>query len=536
MRNLRTEAVIGGADKLFRFFALPSARDALSYNVSAMPDPEEHLGSYRLIARLGAGGMGEVWKAEDTRLGRTVAIKILPAALAADHDALNRMRREARVAAQIYHPNIATIHSIEETGDTLFIVMEFVEGEPLTNLIRRGPVAEGDVCRIGRSIADALAEAHEKDIVHRDIKPDNVIVNGAKVKVLDFGIAKRVGPEAIGSNDPTAFRTQTGLIIGTVSYMSPEQALGRPLDARTDLFSLGVVLYEAATGRLPFRGETITETITRIARDEPEPLRGVSPGLAAIIRRCLAKKPEERFASARQLAAALEEQLGVAPTAPYTRVTRAAPPAKTRWPMIAATSAILIAGLLAAIVLLRPRPQAVAAAPKLTASSAAAITTTIEVAAVAEEKLPPITTTTAVVIEPVEKPATVEKTADDFYNEGLARLVERQPFRAREAFEAAVERDPEHAKAHFRLGEMALFGRDFAQARVELDKALANGERLEARERKLTELGLAVLDRDRERAQTLIREIAEISPRDPDLLRFRKLLDGPGRGRRVQPH
>ena len=546
-RSLRTRTVIGDADKLFRFFALPSGRDALSYNVSAMPEPEEHLGTYRLIGRLGAGGMGEVWKAEDTRLGRTVAIKILPAALVADADAMNRMRREARTAAQIYHPNIATIHSIEEVGDRLFIVMELVEGEPLTNLIRRGPMAEGDICRIGRSIADALAEAHEKEIVHRDIKPDNVIVNGPKVKVLDFGIAKRVGPEAISSTDPTAFRTQTGFIIGTVNYMSPEQALGRPVDARTDLFSLGVVLYEAATGRLPFRGETITETITQIARDEPEPLRGVSPGLEAIIRKCLAKKPEQRFASARELATALEEQSGVAPTAPYTRAMPAAPPAapvQSRWPMIAATSAIIIAGVLSAIVLLRPRTPAVAAPPKVTASSAAAITTTIEVAAPQEppgeptaEKLPPITTTTAVVIEPVNKPVTAEKTADDFYNEGLARLVERQPFRAREAFESAVERDPEHAKAHFRLGEMALFGRDFPEARIELQKALANGERLEVRERKLTELGLAVLDRDRDRAQAIIQEIAEISPRDPDLMRFRKLLEGaPMRGRGPRPH
>ena len=512
-----------------------------------MPDPDEHLGTYRLIGRLGAGGMGEVWKAEDTRLGRTVAIKILPAALAADQDAMNRMRREARTAAQIYHPNIATIHSFEEIGDRLFIVMEFVDGQPLTNLIRRGPMAEGDVCRIGRSIAEALAEAHEKEIVHRDIKPDNVIVNGPKVKVLDFGIAKRVGPEAISATDPTAFRTQTGFIIGTVNYMSPEQALGKPVDARTDLFSLGVVLYEAVTGELPFRGESITETITLIARDEPPPLRGVSPGLEAIIRRCLAKKPEDRFASAREVAAALEEQLGAAPTAPYTRAValrghevtgsrgddakpRDPVPPQRRWPAIATFSALAIAGTLSVIVLVRPRPQPVLpASPRVTASSAAAITTTIEVAATEPEvaKLPPITTTTAVVIEPVNKPATAEKTADDFYNEGLARLVERQPFRAREAFESAVERDPDHAKAHFRLGEMALFGRDFPRARVELQTALANGERLDTRERKLVELGLAVLDRDRLRAHKLISEIAGIDPRDPDLMRFRDLVDGP---------
>src|SRR5712691_4562135 len=230
---------------------------------------DENLGAYRLIERIGAGGMGEVWKAEDPRLGRTVAIKILPASISADAEALARMRREARTAAQLYHPNIATIHSIEEDGERLFIVMEYVAGEPLTKLIQRRAMSEADVCRVGRGVAEALAEAHEKGIVHRDIKPDNIIVNGQRVKVLDFGIAKRVGVESSTSESPTAFMTQQGIIVGTVHYMSPEQALGKPLDARTDIFSLGVVLYQAATGRLPFHGETITETITQIVRDEP---------------------------------------------------------------------------------------------------------------------------------------------------------------------------------------------------------------------------------------------------------------------------
>src|SRR6185369_14424291 len=169
-----------------------------------MLQPDALLGSYRLISKLGAGGMGEVWKAEDTRLGRTVAIKILPQAIATDGQAIARMKREARTAAQLYHPNIATIHAFEEIGDRLFIVMEYVEGEPLSQLIRRGPIPEADVCRIGRSVADALAEAHEKGIVHRDIKPDNIMVKGARVKVLDFGIAKQVeqqGQHGVHAND-----------------------------------------------------------------------------------------------------------------------------------------------------------------------------------------------------------------------------------------------------------------------------------------------------------------------------------------------
>src|SRR6476619_1493865 len=204
------------------------------------------LGYYRMIEKIGAGGMGEVWKAEDTRLDRVVAIKILPPAIAADQEAIARMRREARTAAQINHPNIATIYSFEEIGERLFIVMEFVDGEPLAKVIARGRVPDADVRRIAREVAEALGEAHAKGIVHRDIKPDNIIVSGRRVKVLDFGIAKQVTPAA-GSNDPTAYMTQQGMIIGTVQYMSPEQALGKTLDARSDIFSLGVVMYQMAT-------------------------------------------------------------------------------------------------------------------------------------------------------------------------------------------------------------------------------------------------------------------------------------------------
>jgi TolA-binding protein len=284
------------------------------------PGPDVFFGPYRLIASLGAGGMGEVWKAEDTRLGRTVAIKILPRALAEDPESRARLQREARTAAHLYHPNIATIHSIEQDGDRLFIVMQFVDGEPLSRIIERGGLSEVEICRIGKGVADALAEAHAHGVVHRDIKPDNIVVSAGGVKVLDFGIAKQIGPEAMNADGPTAFMTRQGMIIGTVQYMSPEQALGRELDFRTDIFSLGVVLYRAVAGKLPFQGDSITETITQIIRDEPVPAALANPqisaGLASIVDRCLRKKKEDRFASAAELAGALDRQFGAATTAP----------------------------------------------------------------------------------------------------------------------------------------------------------------------------------------------------------------------------
>ena len=513
-----------------------------------MLQPGDQLGIYRLLGRIGAGGMWEVWKAEDTRLTRTVAIKILPAAVASDPEAMARMRREARTAAQLYHPNIATIHAFEEAGDRSFIVMEYVEGEPLTDLIRRGPLAEPEVCRIGKSVADALAEAHAKGIVHRDVKPDNIIVNGPRVKVLDFGIAKQIETQSMHPDDPTAFQTKAGYILGTVHYMSPEQALGKPLDARTDLFSLGVVLYQAATGRLPFHGESPTETITQIVRDEPSAPRGVSAELASIIRRCMAKNRDARFASATHVAQALDERLGVASTvytatrlitvkesAPFARATR-------RWPWIAAMGALLVVIGIGALLANRPdaaatpapAPETVAAATTTTGTTIAMTTTmaptagppsttSVDVVSTATHAPPP-TESVAPAIAPVPAPVPA-RTADDLYDEGMTRLVERQGRAAHDSFVEAIEMDPHHARAHFRLGEMALFIRQADEAREHLNAALRDSDRLDARERTLAELGLALLDRDRPRAHELLRAIEETSPGDPDLRRFREMLN-----------
>ena len=265
------------------------------------------LGNYRLIEKLGAGGMGEVWRAEDRKLLRHVAIKILPAQLASDAEWKERFLREARTVAQLNHPNIATIYSIDEQDATLFIAMELIEGEPLSAMIARGPMLPADAVRVAAHVADGLAEAHEKGILHRDIKPDNILVSTKVVKILDFGIAKQIG----GTADPSL--TQGGMVMGTPHYMSPEQALGRPVDARTDIFSLGTVLYEMLSGTKPFTGDAATQVLLQIVMQEPRDIAaaalGVTPALSKIVRRCMSKQAADRYATCAELRKDLESSL-----------------------------------------------------------------------------------------------------------------------------------------------------------------------------------------------------------------------------------
>jgi len=265
------------------------------------------LANYRLIEKLGAGGMGEVWRAEDKKLLRHVAIKILPAQLALDAEWKERFLREARTVAQLNHPNIATIYSIDQQGETLFLAMELIEGEPLSHMIARGPMLPADAVRVAAHVAEGLGEAHEKGIIHRDIKPDNILLSKRVVKILDFGIAKQIG----GTADPSL--TQGGLVMGTPHYMSPEQALGRNVDARTDIFSLGTVLYEMLSGVKPFTGDAATQVLLQIVMQEPRDIAiaafGITPELAKIVRRCMSKQAPDRFQSCEELREALTHSL-----------------------------------------------------------------------------------------------------------------------------------------------------------------------------------------------------------------------------------
>jgi eukaryotic-like serine/threonine-protein kinase len=268
---------------------------------------------YRIVRPLGSGGMGEVYAAEDTKLHRLVALKILPPAMAADPDRLSRFRREAQAVAALNHPNVVTVFSVEEDAGRHFLTMELVEGQTLTTVQRPGGLPLSNWLAVARPLVDAVAAAHAHGVVHRDLKPSNVMVTTeGRVKVLDFGLAK-LQPRLEQGDDATISARMTGPhhVMGTPAYMSPEQAEGRPADHRTDIFSLGIVLYELAAGRRPFTGDTSVSIISAILKDTPGPLTQVRPDLPPdidrIIRRCLAKDPLRRYQSALDLRNDLED-------------------------------------------------------------------------------------------------------------------------------------------------------------------------------------------------------------------------------------
>ena len=290
------------------------------------------LGPYEIQSPLGAGGMGEVYRATDTKLGRDVALKVLPGEMAQDPERLGRFRREAKTLAQLDHPNIVTIYSVEEWDGIHFLTMQLVEGLPLDHLIPEGGLPVEQIIEIASAFGDALAAAHEKGIVHRDLKPANVMVrNDGRVKVLDFGLAKDVRASNPGDATMTsASRTEMGVVMGTPAYMSPEQTSGRPLDHRSDIFSIGVVLHEMATGRRPFEGSSSAELVSAILRDTPPSVTELRPNLpgdlARIVRRCLEKDPRHRLQTARDvsnefrdLARLVSSPISVSTTASRTR-------------------------------------------------------------------------------------------------------------------------------------------------------------------------------------------------------------------------
>ena len=313
--------------------------------------PGTRLGHYDVTTLLGEGGMGQVWQATDTQLGRQVALKILPDAFAADPDRLARFQREAQILASLNHPNIAAIFGIEEAEGTRALVLELVEGPTLADWIAKGPIPLDEALPIAKQIAEALEAAHEAGVIHRDLKPANIKVReDGTVKVLDFGLAKALDPtpEADPSQSPTltAAETQTGVIMGTAAYMSPEQARGKVVDRRADIWAFGVVLYEMLTGRRPFEGADVSEVMAGVIKSEPEwdALPDDLPlGLSGYLRRCLNKEPKQRLQAMGDMRLAMEGAFELSSSA--SRISRAIRPVDSlrfRWLMIGISGVVAV--------------------------------------------------------------------------------------------------------------------------------------------------------------------------------------------------
>src|SRR5271165_4915949 len=318
-----------------------------------MPIPVgTELGTHKILALLGIGGMGEVYKAHDSKLRRDVAIKVLPESFARDADRLARFRREAQLLASLNHPNIAAIYNIEDSNGTTYLVMELVPGENLAEHIKReGAIPVEETLTIAKQIAEALEAAHEKAIIHRDLKPANVkLTPEGKVKVLDFGLAKAFAedpPTVDMSNSPTLSMAATmqGVILGTAAYMSPEQAKGKAVGKRTDIWAFGAVLYELLTGKQAFHGEDVGDILASVVKTEPDwtALPGnISPSIRVLLQRCLRKDRRQRTPDAAVLRIEIEDALAAPKD---SRATQAAPtfPSKLPWAVAAALALITTA-------------------------------------------------------------------------------------------------------------------------------------------------------------------------------------------------
>lgn len=313
---------------------------------------------YEVTDKIGAGGMGEVYRARDTKLGRDVALKFLPAAFAADADRLARFEREARLLASLNHPNIAAIYGLEREGEQQVLVLELVEGEELSAQIARGPVPLDETLRVAEQVAAALEAAHDQGVIHRDLKPANIkVTTGGRVKVLDFGLAKALDPNAgdSGANlshSPTVLGsspTAQGVILGTAAYMAPEQARGKAVDRRADVWAFGCVVYEMLTGRMAFQGDTVTDILARILEREPvwDALpESVTPALRYVLEKCLAKDPADRWRSAGDVAMMMRRTAQSRGMGDAAASSAAAPPTRGNrwlWPAVTGLFAVALA-------------------------------------------------------------------------------------------------------------------------------------------------------------------------------------------------
>jgi len=438
--------------------------------------PRERFGPYEIVAPLGAGGMGEVYRARDTRLGRDVAVKVMRESLAIG-PVWKRFEREARAASALNHPNICAVYDVGEAEGRPYLVMELVEGQTLRDYSGGQPAQPTEVIALGAQIADALEAAHAKGIIHRDIKSGNIMVTGRRhVKVLDFGLAKYAA-EAIEADDTRTMGSLTaaGTIVGTPHYMAPEILQGKPADARSDLWALGVVLHEMLTGELPFQGSTAFEVSSAILRQPPPPLpAGVPSGLRTVVELCLKKQPDERYQSAGEVRAALETPQSVAASSGRNRWF---------WPAVA-IGLLALAGVWLWQRQPRQQPPPTAARTVSTGAAASAI-----------------------------------REANEAFELALAQLSQGNTLRAQELLQRAVTLDARFAAGHQFLGitydVQVLAGESndaslFYKADEELRRALQEDPSLVDVHAELA--GVAFMQGDKQRAMA---ELKQLSPRDP---------------------
>src|SRR4029453_1543635 len=306
LRILRMLPLRSAPDRTPKFDTIPANGCGTLMSLT----PGTRLGPYEIVAPLGAGGMGEVYRAKDTRLDRVVAVKVLPAHLSSSAEVRQRFEREAKTISKLSHPNICTLYDVGREGEIDYLVMEYLEGETLSDRLLKGPLPLELALRCAVEMADALSRAHRQGIIHRDLKPGNVMLTRSGMKLLDYGLAKANQPESpAGSltSLPTEHRnlTQQGAILGTFQYMAPEQLEGKEADARTDLFAFGTVLYEMVTGQKAFSGQSQASLISAIMASEPKPVSAVRPmtppALDRVIKSCLAKDPDDRWQNAADL-------------------------------------------------------------------------------------------------------------------------------------------------------------------------------------------------------------------------------------------
>jgi tetratricopeptide (TPR) repeat protein len=420
----------------------------------------ESFGPYRIEEQLGAGGMGEVYRARDTRLGRDVAVKVITPGKAEDAGLQSRFEHEARAASTLNHPNIVCVYDVGEQNGTRFIVSELVHGESLRQMISRGPLPADQTVRIAEQIGDALKAAHAAGVVHRDLKPENLMVTSeGRVKVLDFGLARRIRRQSIADSAETqTTATQPGVVLGTAGYMSPEQICGEEADQRSDIFSVGVVLYEMTTGARAFRGRTSIETMSAVLRDAPPPLSSTAPGaLERIIRRCLEKDPARRYQSASELVSALQ-------SANFGTVSQARP-RWIGWAAATAAAGVLAAGVYWQAGRKRPaRPPAgtgvVSAPPPAPARAPQpAVLTAPPVAA-----QPPSPATPARPDKSTKTKTATEEAYQQAYEQGMLLLSQRKWAGAGERLHEATRLKPDSAAAYLGLCHAAMGLQDHQQA------------------------------------------------------------------------